>query len=205
MKKILLSAIVMLFAVQLQAQTQTQKNANKYYMKFLNNKAFEVNSNETKNGGFQFWVDCASWEGGKGMVGFVLKSSSINDFIDGLRGIEDKFEEWTNTAKKNHVTDFEKTFDVIMPSVDCYFTLRDCYFDFYRKPEVYFKVTSQEECLAIFSVRDLKASDNKYITHDGIFIAFTSVAEIESFLKTINLDNAKKKAAKEKEKDDLFN
>lgn len=201
MKRLLFTAFVMFLAFQLQAQ----KNVSKYSMEYMKGKTYDVGATEVKNGNFSYYVDCASWEREDDIIGIVIDSKSLEEFIEGLRSIESKFTEWTNTAKENGVTDYDKDFDVKLPAVDCYFKYGDFHFAFFKKPKMYFKITSNGDCLAILSIRDLTASDNRYIDHKGLFIAFSSVDEIESFIEAINPQHALKKEQDKSAKDDLFN
>lgn len=68
-----------------------------------------------------------------------------------------------------------------------------------------FVVTSEGRCLAILAIRDLQASDNRFMDHDGLLIAFSSVDEIESFIKAIDPQNALDNDKNETEKEKLFN
>ena len=201
MKKLLLSTVLVLFAIQLQAQ----KPVSRYSMEYLQGTTYKVSvSSEIKNDKFKYYVDCAPWKVDDN-VGMIIESKSLESFREGLRGIESKFTEWTNTAKENDVTDYDKDFDVKLPSVNCYFKYGSYHYDFNRKPKVYFKVTSDGDCLAILSIRDLQASDNRYIDNKGLFIAFSSVEEIEDFLDAIDPQHAYEKEQSESAKDDLFN
>lgn len=201
MKKLLVMAFIMLTAFQVQAQ----KKVSEYSMSYLEGMTYDVMATIVKNGNFDYYVNCASFERKDDIVGIVISSKSLNNFVDCLRNLEGKFTEWSETAKKNNVTDYSKEFDVNFPSTSCYFKYGDFHFAFNRKMKARFVVTSEGRCLAILAIRDLQASDNRFMDHDGLLIAFSSVDEIESFIKAIDPQNALDNDKNETEKEKLFN
>ncbi len=192
MKKTLLLAVVLLFTFQLKAQEKT----NEYSMSYFDGKNYNIGATEVKNGEFSYYIDCASWEDDTDIVGINFKSTKIQEFQNKMNEIKDKYVEWTNTAKQNGVTNFDKNFDIKLPSVNCFFMYGDYHFDFYRTPNAYFKVTTDGECYAIISIRDLQASDNQYIKHDGLFMIFSSDEEIDDFINAIDMKHVIEKAEK---------
>lgn len=199
MKKTLQLVVVLLFAFQLKAQEKT----NEYSMSYFG-KAYEVGATEVKNGEFSYYIDCASWEDDTDVVGINFKSTKIQEFQNKMNEIKNKYVEWTNTAKQNGVTNFDKNFDIKLPNVNCFFMYGDYHFSFNRTPNAYFKVTTDGECYAIISIRDLQASDNRYIEHDGLFMIFSSDEEIDDFINAIDSKHVIEKAEKKANTDDLF-
>ena len=142
MKKALLLAVVLLFAFQLKAQ----EKVSEYSMSYFNDKNYNIKATEVKNGAFEYYIYCASWEDDTDNVGISFESTKIQEFQNGMNEIKNKYVEWTSTAKQNDVTNFDKTFDIKLPKVDCFFRYGDYHFDFYRTPNAYFKVTTDGEC-----------------------------------------------------------
>lgn len=100
MKKLLVMAFIMLTAFQVQAQ----KKVSEYSMSYLEGMTYDVMATIVKNGNFDYYVNCASFERKDDIVGIVISSKSLNNFVDCLRNLEGKFTEWSETAKKNNVT-----------------------------------------------------------------------------------------------------
>lgn len=201
MKKLFFILVIMLASFQMQAQ----KKVSVYSMDYMNGKSYDIECTAVKNGNFDYYVSCASWEREDDVIGMIVKSKTLEDFTKGLRAIENKFLEWTETAKENNVTDYDKEFDVKLPSVDCYFKYGDFHFAFNKRPNAYFKITSDGKCLVLLSIRNLKATDNRFIDHKGLFIVFSSADEIENFIKAIDPQNALDKEKTESAKENLFN
>lgn len=200
MKKTLQLVVVLLFAFQLKAQ----EKVNEYSMSYFDGKNYNIEATEVKNGEFSYYIDCASWGDDTDDVGINFKSTKIQEFQNKMNEIKDKYVEWTNTAKQNGVTNFDKYFDIKLPSVNCFFMYGDYHFSFNRTPNAYFKVTTEGECYAIISIRNLQASDNRYIEHDGLFMIFSSDEEIDDFINAIDRKHVIEKAEKKANTDDLF-
>ena len=200
MKKTLQLVVVLLFAFQLKAQEKT----NEYFMSYFDGKNYNIEVSDVNGEEFRYYIDCASWEDDTDVVGISFKSTKIQEFQDRMNEIKNKYVEWSNTAKQNGVTNFDKNFDIKLPRVDCFFRYGDYHFSFNRVPNAYFKVTTDGECYAIISIKNLQASDNQYIKHDGLFMIFSSDEEIDDFINAIDKKHVIEKAEKKTNTDDLF-
>ena len=200
MKKTLQLVVVLLFAFQLKAQEKT----NEYFMSYFDGKNYNIGVSDVNGEEFRYYIDCASWEDDTDVVGISFKSTKIQEFQDRMNEIKNKYVEWSNTAKQNGVTNFDKNFDIKLPRVDCFFRYGDYHFSFNRAPNAYFKVTTDGECYAIISIKNLQASDNQYIKHDGLFMIFSSDEEIDDFINAIDKKHVIEKAEKKTNTDDLF-
>lgn len=126
----------------------------------------------------------------------------INDFINSLTAVRNKFEEWRKVAKDNNVTDFEKDFDISFPNVVIAWYGSQWWFDFFAKLKPYFRVTSDGTPLVVFHDK-VSASSNEYITEE-YFLIFTSEKEINSFINKINPMSLRDKLNKKHAPDELF-
>lgn len=111
---------------------------------------------------------------------------------------------WNGLVPQNNVTNFDKNFDIKLPRVDCFFRYGDYHFSFNRTPNAYFKVTTDGECYAIISIKNLQASDNQYIKHDGLFMIFSSDEEIDNFINAIDKKHVIENEEKKTNTDNLF-
>ena len=201
MKKVLwLIVCLMTMVLSVNAEEKVSEYTQSYF-----SMSFDIEASAPKNNTFTFFVNCASMENAKNDVcGFMLDSDRVNEFINNLNLIKNKFVEWTNTAKNNNVVSFSKEFDINFKSLKAYFKYgRDYHFSkFTFKP--YFMVTKDGKCVAVFVSGKITASDNQFMDYDGICLTFTSANEFDDFIKALDTKNVLNKAYDNKVKKDLF-
>lgn len=199
MKKVLL----LLFALLATSNVFAEKKVSEYNSSYFE-KTYDIESTDVKNGSFTYYIYCESKDDYHKTVGFSLKSSEIPNFVKNLQVIKEKFAEWTQVAKDNKVTDYDKAFDVSFKSVRCFFLYgKDWHFTSTRfKP--YFKVTNESKYLAVFNVGELTASDNQFMDVDGFMIVFQDGNEIDEFIQAIDPSHALESSDTERKKDVLF-
>jgi len=203
MKKFLLILFVMANFLSISAQ----EKIGEYKLSYFPKDTFDIYADVSNDGDFTYFIFGESKEPGK-KVGFILEKKDINSFITELRSIEDKFEEWSNTAKTNSVTNYSKNFDTKFKKVGVFFIFgAEWHFNF-TKFKPYFKVTDQGICLAVFNVDEITDYSNRFIHHNGFMIAFQNKKEIEDFINVLDPEKLLKKAAEQKAdqsaKDALF-
>lgn len=200
MKKIVLIFLVLFNCMMGFAQ----KKVGEYSMEYFKDEpTYDIEATEPKNGKFTFYIYCCSLDSEK-EVGFSIDSKDLEKFVESLRSIEDKFEEWTKTAKDNNVTDYDKDFGAKFKSVSVFFKYVSKYHFTYVKFSPYFRVTKDGECLAVFRTRELTASDNRFMHHDGFMMAFSSKQEIEDFINALDPNPILSKESKNEATDNLF-
>ena len=199
MKKVLL----LLFALLATSNVFAEKKVSEYNSSYFG-KTYDIESTDVKNGSFTYYIYCESKDSFHKTVGFSLKSSEIPNFVKNLQVIKEKFAEWTQVAKDNKVTDYDKTFDVSFKSVSCFFLYgKDWHFTNTRfKP--YFKVTNESEYLVVFNVGELTARDNQFMDVDGFMIVFQDGNEIDEFIQAIDPSHALESSDTRNKKDVLF-
>ena len=199
MKKVLL----LLFALLATSNVFAEKKVSEYNSSYFKKK-YDIESTDVKNGSFTYYIYCESKDSYHKTVGFSLESSEIPNFVKNLQAIKEKFAEWTQVAKDNNVTDYDKTFDVSFKSVHCFFLYgKDWHFTSTRFTP-YFKVTKDSEYLVVFNVGELTASDNRYMDIDGFFIVFQDGNEIDEFIQAIDPSHALEVSDTRSKKDALF-
>lgn len=198
--------LVLLFLVAFNSLVVfAQKKVNEYSMEYFkgNGTTYDIEATEPKNGKFTFYIYGCSSSSQK-EVGFYVDSKDLENFVESLRSIENKFEEWKKTAKDNDVTDYYKSFDIKFKSVGVFFKYGRKYHHTSVSFKPYFKVTNDGDCLAVFKSGELTASDNRYMHHDGFFLVFLSKQEIEDFIKALDPTLVLSKESKKEETDNLF-
>lgn len=200
MKKLFTSIVALFVCIC----TSAEDKVSEYTMSFFDGNTYDVEATKVKNGEFTYYIYCESKDKHE-KVGFSLESSEISYFVEQLRSIEGKFEEWSKTAEDNNVTDFDKQFETKFKSVGTFWLYGSkwCFSTVKFKP--YFKVTDSGKTLAIINVGKMTASANRYMTSNGFLIVFSTVEEIEDFIKAIDPSHAINKTQEQKDKGDLFN
>ena len=109
------------------------------------------------------------------------------------------------TAKDNNVTDFDKNFETNFKSVGTFWLYGSkwCFSSVKFRP--YFKVTNEGETLAVINVGKMTASSNQFMDTKGFMIVFSSVEEIEDFIKAIDPSHAIERTREQDNKATLFN
>lgn len=181
-----------------------EKKVSSFSMSYLNNKEYDIQASEVKSGKFSYFIFADSKEE-NGICGVQLKSDKIQELTDCLRQIETKYKEWSETAKNNNVTDFDKSFDIALPKMDCFFKYGSKWcFDYGWKIKPYFKVTTDGDCLVVINIPQLTSAGNRFMHHLGMMFAFKSIEEIENFIKAIDPSHALSNSEETQKKEDLF-
>lgn len=201
MKQIFLSAF---FWLLLCASCLAERKVSEYSMSYFDGEVFNIETTDIKNGKFSYFIYTKPRGNGK-ECGIELQSKNIAKFIEVLRSIEGKFEEWTKTAVDNNVTDFAKPYDVYLPTVSCFFKYGTKWkFTLGVKIKPGFMVTKSGKCVTTINLGELTASDNRYMHHPGMMLMFETVQEIEDFCNAIDPSLAQENNEVQQNKADLF-
>ena len=180
-----------------------EEKVSEYTMSYFN-KTYNIEATTVKNNEFKYYIYCESKDRHE-LVGFSIDNYQIQYFIEQLRSIEGKFEEWSKTAKGNNITSYDKQFDTNFKYVNTFWQYGSqwCFSSVKFRP--YFKVTDDGETFVVINVREMTDSSNRYMTSEGFLIVFTSVNEIEDFIKSIDPTHAINRTMEQINKDNLFN
>ena len=92
MRKLFLSIIALFICICVNAEDKVSE----YTMSYFNGKVYNIEATAVEKGKFTYYIYCESKDYHE-KIGFSLKSDQITHFVEQLRSIEGKFEEW----KKN--------------------------------------------------------------------------------------------------------
>lgn len=203
MKKLFLSSLLLVISLVAFAEDKISE----YSMSYYSDQAYDIEASvPNRNGKFSFFVYAESKESDKHNVcGIEIRSTKVEEFKQAFKSIENKYQEWKATAEANKVTDFEKCFDIELPTVSGFFLYGSkwCFAAGYSfKP--WFKVTKEGDCLVYFATAQMTADANRFMHYKGVMFAFKSIEEIEKFLKGLDSSKVLNKEAAQKEKDSLF-
>lgn len=200
MRKIFISFLILLCACNF---SFADEKIGEYYMSFLD-ATYNIEVSSVENGKFSFYIYAHPAERYQ-RIGFSLESNEVANFKSEFNGIKEKYLEWTKTAKDNNVKDFDKSFDSKFLPVTVFFEYGSkWHFSFYKSFKPYFKVTSEGKCLVVVHIGGVKAADNEYIDSDGFYLAFSSINEINNFLKELDVDKVLNKEKERENRNDLF-
>ncbi len=195
MKKLLLIIIIALCAVT----ANGQKKIGSYYVEYWG-KSYDIAASEDEN--LVVIIDICG-ETSYSEVNFYLKGEEkINEFIESLKELRDKYKEWRQVARENNVKDFSKPFDITFPSVTVAWNRSKWWFDFYEALKPRFLVTEKGEIVSVIS-GEAKASSNEYITEKYYFV-LSNVSEFDELISQIEPASVRAALDKIKAPTDLF-
>lgn len=151
-----------------------------------------------------FYVECASLDKLIKNGGITIDAKKLADFKAALTAARDRFVEWSGVAIQNGVTELTKEMEISSPSIQGYWLQGEWHFDFSQALTYRFTILKDGKHVLVVTTGKLQASDNQFMDHDGMALAFTSAAEIDALIA--GLDPAKVTAhfEEKKKKADLF-
>lgn len=182
-----------------------QEKIDEYTSSYLD-KTFDINVSQDKKdtSKFSYYIDCSSADALHKKVELMFDSKDLPDFIEFLNNIKATYSKWKTTAKENKVTELDKDIDVKEFKGQAAFIYGDWNFDFSVKLKPRAKIV-KGEMLIILRSEELISSSNQFMKHDGFYLVFSSVKEIDEFIEKISIEKVKEYFRKKNKKDDLFN
>lgn len=156
-----------------------------------------------KKGAFTFYIEVPPQDDTK-TIAMMLESGDQPKFIISLNEAKTVYEKWVSTAKSNSVTNLAKDISVKFSHVAAAFTYGEWKFDYYVTIRPRFKIV-EDKYLLIIGSDELVASSNQFMKSEGFFMVFESVAEVDDFIKAIDLGMAQEFLKKKSSKEELFN
>lgn len=187
MKNLIIFSLIILVS---QSTVVAQQKFDSYLSSYFKNKEFDIKlaiENELK---YTLYIDMQSKEGINN-GGMILTHDSHQEFIDSLTKAKNKFVEWTNVAKTNKVTEVTKQIELDFSPPACYFRIGDNKYTHRNSNFVFiFNIEDSNPSLSIWT-QNLKATENRYITHEGFLLIFRTEKEITDFLNKISVQKVK--------------
>lgn len=178
--------------------THAQDKLGSYEMEFFN-KVFEVQGSEKGT----FYVDCATLDASHPMGGFILEGKDIEAFKLAFTQAKDKYVEWSSLATQNAVTELDKDMDIHIPRMETYFQYGKLHIS-WAKPVFRFKILKDGRHALLATTDEVTASDNQFMTIDGLAFAFVSAAEVDELLRLIDTKSLTEHFAAKKQQGDIF-
>ena len=202
MKKIIIIAVMAMVAATSAAKLES---IGEYDMSFFH-KSYLIKMGEAPNGGYSFYVESEPRGDDDTFVAAIFNTKK-NDIISQMEQIKGKYQEWSKIAKDNNIVDYVKAFDMKLKGIPSFIWLNDAQVAFETDYDVIFHVSSTGDCRVSISVGEIKAFNNRFITCNGMMLVFSSVEEIDNFIKIMKDGIATAQAKKEEKTktDKLFN
>lgn len=183
--------------------THAEKKVSEYYSSAFN-KTYQIQASKVKHGKFKFYIYCKS--GDQHTIGFILNSTDVPEFVASLDAVKEKFIEWSTTAHENQVTKYFKYFDIKFKGTTVFFKYgNDWHFSRIGRLNPYFLVTEAHDCFIVFDSGKVIASDNRYMDVQGFSLIFSSVDEVDDFIKAIDVKSVLQMNDQHSKVDELFN
>ncbi len=189
MKKLLLTLFCLALFL---SPSFSQKVYSEYNSIYFNSKYnLEVSFDEEDQSKYDIWINATSIDDLVEKTGIKVNSNKIDLFVKSLNLIKEKYIEWTTVAKTNNVEELKKDFNIDIPTVDGFFYFGDEWeFDYSVKPTARFIILKNKKgelCyVLLISSGGLTSSSNEYIKSDGLYIALSSIKEIEDFISGVS-------------------
>lgn len=190
---------LVLLALVLSLSINAQEAVDSYYSSYLK-EDYEILAS-TDNGVLKIYLNVGGEYESDNVI-FMMEDKKINEFINSLKQVKIKYQEWSETAKNNNITEMDKEFDIDFPRVDVAWFSSDWWFSFNSILNPYFKVTSSGKCLVVFTNK-VTSSSNKYIDKK-YYLVFSNAKEIDELTNKINPASLKEKLNKKQNVQDLF-
>ena len=199
MKKLIV--LIATFASCIYANAQQNLTIGSYYSSYFENER-EIWASKDSDGLYQVTI-LVQGEYSKETVAIRVKGADLQNFINALVLIREKFVEWDNVAKQNNVKKIRKPFDITFPHVTVAWYGSQWYFSFYHKLEPDFMVLESTGTSHVVFNEKVKSSSNEYIDQK-YYLVFSSAQEIDNLISIIKPEAIKIKMDQKDSQADLF-
>ena len=152
-------------------------------------KTYDVDVRLNDNKIEEVYIYMATASGNKGYFNF--RGKKLAEFYKKLGAIQEKYEQWSSTAKETQLVSFTKSFDIKLPRGNLFWHGTQVWLASFKHIEAVFSVAQQIPMIVITgSATDMR---NRFIT-ESFHIVFTQLKDFENFREIFNPEKALKKA-----------
>lgn len=192
--------MVMLF-ISITTMSVGQEKINSYDLSYFKEPTNSISVSESEEG-IDFYIEVPSRD--RSEVSLIVREKSLDKFKSVINDAKLTYAKWKKTAEENDVSDLDKEIDIDKMNIECAFHYGGWNFDFSVNLKARFKILNGKYMLIFQNKYKLESSSNEYIDADGFLLAFSSEEEIDNFLKSLSLDDAKNYFNKKTSQEDLF-
>jgi hypothetical protein len=178
--------------------TIAQKNYDTYKSS-LSDAVYEIKISVKSPTKYELYIDMFSLDKLSQNGGIVLNEKELSVFIENLQNARLKYQEWKKVSIENELTEAEKTMTFSAKS-SAYFYYGNWHYSFNAKLSFQYKIIAQTHYLLVRTGK-IYSSSNRFTTHDGFVFAFSSVEEIDDFIKLFDTEKLSEFASRPSEKD----
>lgn len=143
----------------------------------------------------------------RGKCGYILDAQTYSPFIQELRVLESKYDEWISIAKKNEVMKFHKNMNSNFPTMYTIFNTDQFCADNEVVPTVKFDIITMfgetNYCLTISSGQMVDMTQ-PYQVHGGMILNFLDLDSFSKFINMLEYENIMTAVKIHKSEGDLF-
>ena len=177
-----------------------EKNVGSYSLSYFN-KQYDIEASEIKNGKFSVYIQVnAERDITRAMI--EDKSDDLEEFVQFLLKMKEKYVEWSEVAKANNVTDMSKDMDFKSPSITICWSSSKWFFSFGHKLQPRFLILESGKMVASI-YKKVTASSNQYID-EKIYWVFSDAKEIDDLVSQLDVEKIKAKLQETQNANDLF-
>lgn len=175
----------------------SQVKFDTYTSTFLK-KDFNIEIAKSEKENYILYIGVASLDKLSKEANLMVSQKANADFKQFLKGVQETYVKWKETAEQNKVTELNKTIKSKSLKLEAAFFYGSKWnFDF----DVILNARVQiieNKILLIISSGKLESSSNQFTTHDGVILVFSEPKEVDDFINKLNEEKAIK-ATEEKE------
>ncbi|GGF79070.1 hypothetical protein GCM10011397_22670 [Wenyingzhuangia marina] len=185
----------------------SQEKISSYSSTYLDGKEFDINASKgKKEGDYTYYIDVYSRESYTKSIALSIDIKDIDKFTTSLSMAKDKLSTWSKTAIENNVTSLDKTMEHIkFNSPVAFYYGSKWQFDFSVNYLFRAKIIDGQMYLIIQNKNELVSSSNQFMDTKGFLLVFSSVDEIDEFVKALDKQKVIQHFNVQENTEELFN
>lgn len=157
------------------------------YENEFENKTFNIQIGRKDAFTYKLFIEVGTVDDLSGKGGIVASNIQHAPLFNAIRAAKEKYIEWKKVAIENNVQDLNKRIEQTA-NVGSYFMYgTDWQFQFSVDLTFAVKFTEGKHYMMI-KTGDLVSASNRYMTHKGFLLVFSSEKEIDDFLELLSLE-----------------
>ena len=187
---------IFLFVLSFNLMSQTQYSS--YTSSFID-KTYKASVGFDENDDYTVFLEMFSLDKLDAPGGILMDEAEHLVFTRQIWEAKMKYMEWSETARKNNIQNFEKIIDIPCYTKAYFLFANEWRFQFSVKLIFAYKVIEGQHLLVV-KTPPLQDDKNQFVTHDGFAFIFSSPNEVDKFI----INTAKEKVLEFKKQQDLF-
>lgn len=192
--KQIITTILTFLSLHIAAQTQYSTYTTSYV-----DKTYKASVGFDDKDNYMVFLEMFSLDKLDAPGGIVMDEAEHIVFTRQVWEARQKYAEWSETARKNNIQNFEKIIDMPCYTKAYFLFANEWRFQFLVKLVFAYKVIDGNHLLVVKTPK-LQDDKNEFVAHDGFAIIFSSPNEIDKFI----INTSKEKVIEFKKQQELF-